>query len=237
MVTGWERLVRWLLPGGAVLACLLVAVGCATPEARQEVLTFFFTGVPDPDEISQTDDLRTLSPAERREAMRRARARANFREPTLYAHGPAAADECTVCHKPVSGRESDTRRIGPHMVAAINQLCTSCHDDKDRAFAESLSLVAHPVAGDGRCVLCHDPHRSGLEFMLKGDEPSGTCRGCHAEGKVAGAPGGAVHRTQTASDCIECHNPHFGKTSRLLRADLDEWQLYDMDLAGHPTAR
>ena len=210
-------------------ACLLalVAGGCASPEARHDILTIFFTGVPEPGAIP-TERARALTPAERRAAELKARRRASFKPPETYSHGPNASNQCEVCHKQVGGEGAAGRRIGPEMVADMKDLCTGCHHDKDGAFAESIGLVAHKPSGDGMCVLCHDSHTARMQYMLKGETPVGLCMNCHARGKAAKTPVSAVHREAPDRDCLDCHNPHMGMTPRLLKADFDEWDLYDL---------
>lgn len=229
-VTPWGNGVRRLLPVWLLVACLLpvfILAGCATPEARHKVLTFFFTGVPDPSEVPQEINGKTLSDEERRAAIIRARQRANFRPPETYAHAPAASNQCQFCHQMGSASGVGARKIGPEMAAPTDKLCTGCHDDKDRAYAETLSLVSHKPAGDGMCVLCHDPHHAKQRYMLRGESRQALCLGCH-NGKSAPIPPPGPHAWifGLKIECTECHNPHFGKTTRMFRADFDERRRY-----------
>jgi predicted CXXCH cytochrome family protein len=212
------------LPGAAAIACLLAAIaaGCASPEARHEVLTIFFTGVPEPGAVP--DQVSALSPAERRQAMLKARRRAAFQPPALYSHGPNAANQCEVCHD-AGGSKGPSRRIGPKLVAPVKELCIGCHSDKSAELAHSAGLAVHKPVEDGMCVLCHDPHTAKLQYLLKGDSPTGLCARCHAEGRSGGAP--AAHAEDSGKDCLACHNAHVGATPRLLKADLDEWKQYE----------
>lgn len=233
----WGSRARRLLPAGIVAVCLLPAIilaGCTTPEARHKVLTFFFTGVPDPIEIPEQIEGQNLSQEERIAAHMRARERANFRPPETYAHAPAASNQCEFCHQMGSSSGVGSRKIGPEMAADVKQLCTGCHDDKNQTFAESLGMVSHPPAGSGMCVLCHEPHHAKQRYMLRGEDRQGLCLICHT-GKVAPIPPPGPHAWifGLKIECTECHNPHFGKTTRMFRSDFDERrQRYKMDRAG-----
>lgn len=235
-MTGGEARAGRRLPGAALAACLLVILlaGCATPEARHKVLTFFFTGVPDPVETMEIGGV-TLSDEEARAAFIRARARAGFKPPDAWAHGPPAANQCQFCHQMGSDKGGvGARKIGPEMVSTVDKLCTGCHDDKDKAFAESLGMVSHKPVGEGMCVLCHDPHQERQRYMLRGKTRQGLCLICH-DGKNAPIPPPGPHAWifGLKIECTECHNPHFGKTSRMFRAHFDERrQRYKMDRAG-----
>ncbi len=232
------------LPGAAVAACLLLAAllaGCTTPEARHEVLTFFFTGVPDLVEPMEVGGV-VLSEEEARAAIARSRERAKFKPPNTWAHAPAAANQCQFCHQMGSDKGGvGARKIGPEMVATIDKLCIGCHDDKGKEFAESLGMVSHKPVSNGMCVACHDPHQGPQRYMLRLETRQKLCMVCHT-GKENFAPipppGPHAWVFGLKIECTECHNPHFGKTSRMFRAHYDERrQRYKMDRAGGSSSK
>ena len=224
------------LPGAIAVACLLptlMLAGCTTPEQRHKVLTFFFTGVPDPLVAPEGVDASKMSPEELHQAILKARARANFKPPGTYAHAPAVSNQCEFCHQMGSDKGGvGARKIGPEMVAPVEKLCIGCHDDKGRDYAESLGMVSHKPVGDGMCVLCHEPHHAKQRYMLRGESRQKLCLICHT-GKHAPIPPPGPHAWifGLKIECTECHNPHFGKTSRMFRSQFDERQRYQTDAA------
>lgn len=243
------------LPGVAAACLLVLAVaGCASPETRHEVLKVIFTGVPEPGSAASEEE-RPLTAAERVEAARRARARANFRQPEMFVHGPRASNECEGCHTlstgpgmfsggpkadapnkgaktaaPDNGKAtaSTKGRITPKLARPIPELCITCHSDKSGKRAQELGLMVHRPVTEGMCVDCHHPHGAPRQYMLLGEDSIALCMTCHAAGKKGRVPATAVHAKNPEKDCLECHNPHVGKTARLLKADFDEWQLYEV---------
>lgn len=225
-----ESVALWLTgrPRLLVAAAWSIAAvlgGCASPEDRHKVLTVFFTGVPEPGAIP-VEMAQEMSPAERREMLREATRRANFKPPSMFAHGPAASNKCEVCHQVADG-QGTSRRIGPRLVSKIAELCIGCHSEKKGAAGLAAGLVVHAPVAAGACIRCHDPHRAGRQYMLKGEDSAGLCLGCHGKGEFAWVPTSAAHREDPGRDCMDCHNPHVGRTAQLLRADFDEWSLYE----------
>lgn len=225
-----------------VVAMVIVAVstvslnGCST-EARYKTLTFFFTGVPVPgSELTEADKSIQFRLDDSRS--RKNRRRVFFQEPKFYLHGPFAAGECEKCHSRESARQfriggANTRktsarakkRFGPRLAYPLEKLCVTCHVEKSDPFARSLNLTMHEPVATGMCVKCHDPHKAVRPFMLKGKDTTDLCAtACHAED---GFRKTEIHREEKGKDCLECHNPHVGKTAQLLRSDFDEWQQFD----------
>jgi len=61
--------------------------------------------------------------------------------------------------------------------------------------------------------------------MLKGKDSVDLCTtACHAKGEFQKTK---AHSKEKEKDCLECHNPHVGKSAQLLRSDYDEWQQFD----------
>lgn len=229
------------LSGVVAITCLLVLTvsGCAGPETRREILKVIFTGIPEPGSVASEQE-RPLTAAERKEVARKARMRANFRQPEMFVHGPRASNECDGCHAvstgpgmfssgPKAGAAASTKgRITPKLARPIPELCITCHSDKSGKHARELGLMVHQPVAAGMCVNCHHPHGAPRQYMLLGENSIALCMACHAANKKGKVPVTAVHAQNPDKDCLECHNPHVGKTTRLLRADFDEWQLYEV---------
>lgn len=73
-----------------------------------------------------------------------------------YAHGPAAVQDCSVCHH---------HHAAPHkglLLRAPNDTCFHCHNVDD------LTTGPHHAGIDQQtCIACHDPHGGDDPFFLK----------------------------------------------------------------------
>ncbi len=160
---------------------------------------------------------------------------------------------CSGCHGEV-GR-------GRTVHAALEKGCPACHDphrDRDPAVARAACGRCHDPAGDAElrslhgnlsvppdaCTLCHPPHASQRDQLVRGrlhdplhqgrctvchgggddrsilvEDPGARCRMCHALGSAA--PGGPPrpHPPVADGDCTACHDPHLSVLPALLRGD------------------
>lgn len=220
----------------AVIMFALTVSGCSPP-VRHKVLTFFFTGVPEPGAVLASDGSKTTARAEAAGTGKKKR-RTYVQEPGFFVHGPYAARECGKCHaadssspfqfggaKTNKSAQSKKTNYGPRLAYPLDKLCITCHNEKSNSVAKSLQLVMHKPVADGECIRCHDQHRSARQYMLRGKDSVELCStACHAKGKFLAT---AAHKKDPKADCLDCHNPHMGKTTRLLKVDFDEWQLFD----------
>jgi len=164
-------------------------VSCNT-QKRYKVLSFFFDGVPNP----QTTDIRVV--ADSLSILDSTNLLANSDEVTksrFILHLPYGKKECISCH--------DQNSIGK-TVESQPQLCYKCHDD----YNESYQFVHGPVGG-GYCSICHDPHKSQLNQLLK-QPAEQLCLNCHDSSTVYNSK---FHKKNEQTSCIECHNPHGGE--------------------------
>jgi predicted CXXCH cytochrome family protein len=224
--------------GGAVLvrarllatsvACALVLGGCASPEARHEVLSFLLDGVPEPGSLEAAAQAKPMTARQRFFAEQEAKRRAAFRPPTAVTHGPYAAEHCQGCHMIANPGSRGRVQIGPKFVRPFEELCLGCHADMSAERGRAQGLAVHAPVTEGDCLTCHHPHATQRPYMLKGESDRALCMTCHAAG-ARGDPVGAVHRQDPEADCVGCHNPHVGRTAHLLREDLDERKRYDSD--------
>jgi len=141
-----------------ILPVLLLALlfGCAG-KSRYQILTYFFDGVPPPEE-----ERGEAGKGSRKEGAA-APAAASYVE-----HGPYAAKQCESCHVKASNR----------LVLPINELCFQCH-----ALDIRKKYLHGPLASGG-CKVCHDPHRSRFPFLLV-SEPKESCLHCHDASGIA----------------------------------------------------
>ena len=112
---------------------------------------------------------------------------------------------CFSCHDPHGSITTKNLRA-----ASVNELCYDCHTEKRGPF-----LWEHaPVTED--CTLCHNPHGSNHEALLK-QRPPLLCQQCHSPG---GHPALAYtsetaqntfqQRFMLAQSCTNCHSQVHG---------------------------
>ena len=149
-------------------------------------------------------------------------------------HSPVEDGECVECHNPHKSNQ-------PHLFQKPTlNTCLGCHDSEDflgeaEEGEEKETDGAHPAADaetsppsplvhkavlDGKCPVCHAPHKSGEKFLLREALP-GPCFQCHKQGDFTeseAAPN--VHSPVEDGECAECHAPHRSDLPHLLRAEL-----------------
>ena len=219
------------------LVTLLVAAaavsGCSQA-ARHDVLTFFFTGVPEPgEEAARAKQARAdaLTPAEIRKKRREAKF---LKQVRFFKHGPYGAGQCERCHATAASKPfrtgkaevsdnavSQTVNVGLRLAFPQEELCVSCHSEKSREMAEANGLWQHEPDTKGWCTACHSPHKSKRQYMLLKANNVELCTQCHSINDLQLT---AEHKQDPAADCITCHNPHVGKSPFMLKAEYDEWQ-------------
>ncbi|MDH3519176.1 MAG: cytochrome c3 family protein [Myxococcales bacterium] len=190
--TPWQKHLAWGALAALVGALALAGTGCATPEQRHRLLSFFFDGVP------------PLHPAEPAPEALAAGGTAQ-RGPVVAAvivsvHDPFADKDCDLCHAAFSNTLREEKQ----------SLCWSCHDVDDFS-----GDVIHPPVAAGYCVGCHSPHRSQFQHLLLRTEAE-LCTYCHDSRDLS--PGEA-HRDVEGEDCRRCHEPHASDAAYLLRQD------------------
>jgi predicted CXXCH cytochrome family protein len=174
------------------------SLGCATPEQRHRVLSFFFDGVPPlyPEEPEPTYEERAAG-----ELQQVAEGRPKTR--IISIHGPVAKRECDQCHE---------SRFSNKLKAEKQDLCWSCHNREDFP-----GEVVHGPVAAGFCDACHDPHRSPHRFLLVRDRNE-ICQNCHDQFTFANL---AEHRAAEGGVCQDCHDPHAGGRKYMLKRDAE----------------
>jgi predicted CXXCH cytochrome family protein len=188
---------RLALVCGFLVGCLIA--GCATsPQRRYEILSFFFDGVPTPEERAAAK-----AAAEAAQAEKEGRTVAGRGS----RHQPVVQRRCGVCHG-LSERDAELRSysgIDWSNIERAWRVCRSCHAD-DRAVGRDALIFRkdvwlHGPVGLGLCRSCHTGHRSEFPALLRHETQEETCRGCHeALGERTGS--------MAALDCVACHDPH-----------------------------
>jgi predicted CXXCH cytochrome family protein len=113
--------------------------------------------------------------------------------------------DCTQCHgrEPRRGFSSKV-----YLVAEVPQLCYQCHSK----FLALEGWVHGPVAA-GECLLCHNPHRTRTESLLRRPVPE-LCYQCHETRAIHLID---KHDQPSHTHCTDCHDGHASVTKPLLR--------------------
>lgn len=124
-----------------MLAALLVVaavLGCA-PETNYLVLSFFFDGVP--------------LPQDGHAEQQGTEGQATGGQQRFGEHGPYAAKLCDACHLQGSNK----------LVVPREELCIRCH------VLKLDGKMLHGPLASGNCDICHGPHGSGNRYLLVAD--------------------------------------------------------------------
>ena len=139
--------------------------------------------------------------------------------------------DCSGCHTNIKNRDaphSPTGQSAKELAATGVAMCTTCHKP-----AMFQGKVVHSPIEDGDCMLCHSPHDSPYQGLLK-VAPATLCLDCHAEVKKgphviagfsrSGHPLGddaksAVDPLRPGKQfyCVSCHEPHRSERPKLNR--------------------
>jgi predicted CXXCH cytochrome family protein len=115
--------------------------------------------------------------------------------PHPVVHAPFGAGDCNDCHQ------------GTDPVPALDQpdLCFSCH----AGFAADLGTgrIHAPVAEVDGCSLCHAPHTSANQGLLRSAEVN-LCSRCHETEAEACRSADHAHPVVDGKTCTVCHDPH-----------------------------
>ena len=60
-------------------------------------------------------------------------------------------------------------------------------------------------------------------MLLRADNVA-LCTQCHDKAELGQRT--PIHVREPKTDCVECHNPHMGKSAMNLKKDYDEWDAY-----------
>lgn len=170
----------------------LLLVRCS-PEKQFRILSYFFDGVPDPNQKTEN----TISTSTDTLAIALANKNA---EPEFLVHAPYAENKCESCHE---------KGFSNSLILPIPELCFSCHED----FNDEYKTLHGPVA-TGYCTACHNPHMSKSENLLERTNQE-LCLHCHQSEQIFK---GKMHLKIENKNCTDCHGAHGGENKAMLIA-------------------
>ena len=149
----------------------------------------------------------------------------------VHIHLPFAERHCRQCHLPArssdpgANRDESTTFEGqqelspspPRLVMPAGQLCMKCHEYGSPKEAYPAGPWLHAPSAQGACVSCHSPHNSSGPNLLRSRSPAICTDQCHLKGYMLRA-----EVQWQGRDCLDCHNPHMGINSFMLREDYSE---------------
>lgn len=151
--------------------------------------------------------------------------------PKINIHLPYAKRYCTQCHLPSGFYNPQNlypeepafdfvKKAMPNpwrLVLPVDQLCMKCHryDTSEKSFSGELWI--HAPSAQGACIFCHSAHQSQNPQLLRSKSSTLCAERCHLEGYIM-----KVKAHQGSRECIECHNPHVGVNTLMLKKDYRE---------------
>lgn len=221
-----------------LLLAVLLLCGCSR-QARHEVLTFFFTGVPPLEEMQKPVQQASVPPAGKAKQLASPKVP---QKPQYYSHPVWLEGQCDACHQGKNlfvfqttkpGSAAPSQRVfysgggmPGQLKSTADKLCSGCHADKSGLRAIKDHLWLHNPTAKGNCLACHDPHQSTFSGVLRKPAEQ-ICQTCHRAAFLAALP---LHPVNDRP-CLDCHNPHMGKDRMLLRR---EYQEQKQPVAGKP---
>ena len=187
---------RTALIGLSLLVFLCIFVVSCDKVKHHDILTFFFEGVPPLGEDQFAEELVDSD----FQGLSRTRPKQ-----TWFVHQPRK--DCTLCHDNSRQRVFSSQT---YLIKPVPELCYQCHVD----YTTTASYVHGPVAV-GRCLFCHNPHKSRIEHLLIEPEPQ-LCYLCHNIDAMNSIP---AHLVKQQFACTDCHNAHTSSVKYLLNEE------------------
>lgn len=124
-------------------------------------------------------------------------------------HIPVEEADCLVCHQQNKRNHPGGRSAEVGLISEdIESICTTCHD------IDTSEDDLHPPLADGSCTVCHNPHQSDQNNLLRGNTAADVCTECHDTGTGESE---YVHGPVAVGACDICHSGHGKLSNTLLR--------------------
>ncbi len=123
-----------------------------------------------------------------------------------FLHDPVASGNCNACHIQQPAVDHPKIKKAFRLLDQNEKLCLKCHESK------ASKQFAHKPVADGRCLACHNPHRSEFKGLTK-TAVKALCLQCHEDKFSWPVP----HKPVADGNCLACHDPHQSENHMLLR--------------------
>ncbi len=195
--TGTKNIaIRFVVSFCMIMVVFMVVAGCKRP-ASHKSLSFFFDGVPDPEQVKAAKREDSLAKTLKFTGTKAVPTREAIAQAIL--HPPYRAKQCAMCHDKGALGKSDKSQT---------TTCYQCHDN----FSDNFAYVHGPVAA-GYCTMCHNPHMAdNKEFLIR--KGRDLCILCHDNNQITRME---AHQDIADANCTECHDPHGGKDQTMLK--------------------
>lgn len=178
-----------------LLFLLLLAGPSCSVKNHHKTLSLFFDGVPEPGAENKKGP---QGPAPGKKAREKP-----AKEALIVSRHPAYTQrKCRDCHNTQSLSFLKDKKAG---------LCFTCHN-REKYTGDFL----HGPVAVGACHVCHLPHESKYERLLKSGVPQ-ICIDCHTTWDRRD-----VKAHSKGKVCTQCHDPHAGNNRFFLREMKDE---------------
>ncbi len=202
----------------SVIWLLSLCWACSVRE-DYETLSFWFDGVPTPEQLEAkrlAEEQRVALLAEQGPGKLTSEERASMlsvrvRVQEASTHQPVEEKKCASCHV-LTGSDTSSAAAGwmsdlPELKAPPSELCLGCHERPQGTFT-------HGPAASGNCSICHQAHTSLNDHLLRNARQEILCKSCHQQQTFVTE---AEHQNLGDQDCVVCHNPHQAEREFLLR--------------------
>ncbi len=170
-----------------LVVCLLL--GACLPKQRYRVMSFFFDGVPQPEQgIENRADANDTVPVSVDTEGVPAPGSHQTKPVTIVRHKPYRDRACSRCHD---------RTSSSYLRMPIQALCFSCHDR-----TPFVGAYVHGPVAVRQCLACHEPHQSENPDLLKYPDEN-LCFMCHKESTIR-----TIRGHENRKRCLNCHDPH-----------------------------
>ena len=131
-------------------------------------------------------------------------------EQFYWAHSSHARKgvACVTCHSIHSPKDPGHSKMLSK--ASTNQLCVTCHKDKQHAIERSAHMPLRE--GGMSCADCHNPHGSPAPKMIRAATVNDLCYKCHGDKR---GPMLWEH-APVRENCLNCHQPHGSNNDKVL---------------------
>ncbi len=154
--------------------------------------------------------------------------RSSVHSQALTVRGDLSAPTCTTCH--------GNHGAAPPGVAAVENVCSTCHVFQAQLFDTSPHKAAFAAAGMPGCVTCHSNHRiSKPDDTMVGTGTQAVCTNCHSEGDKGYVAAATVHKQFTSLEASIGKSDDILKRAEAAGVEVSQPELELIEARDHLT--